>query len=180
MSSTDYQPWKLATLDEWGAILDNGTFQAFKGQSETPGLNHRQEKHLKGLQLLDAPAGMKVISSKWVDKKKTNPDGTTRYKVRLVIWGFEQVEGMDYGETYAPVSKLTIFRMLMSLAVRHGWTIDHMDVTTAFLNPKIDCDEVYMSLPPGMEWRDSKLYDQGVRIVRLRKALYGLRQATKL
>ena len=42
---------------------------------------------------------MKVISSKWVYKKKINPDGTTRYKVRLVIRGFEQVEGTDYGET---------------------------------------------------------------------------------
>ena len=151
MSSTDSQRWKLATLEEWGAILDNGTFQAFKGQSEMPGLDHRQEKHLKGLQPLDTPAGMKVISSKWVYKKKINPDGTTRYKVRLVIRGFEQVEGTDYGETYAPFSKLTTFRMLMSSAARHGWTIDHMDVTTAFLDPKIDCDEVYMSLPPGME-----------------------------
>ena len=147
MSSTDSQRWKLATLEEWGAILDNRTFQAFKGQSETPGLDHRQEEQLKGLQPLDAPAGMKAISSKWVYKKKINPDGTTRYKVRLVIRGFEQVEGTDYGETYAPVSKLTTFRMLMSLAACHGWTIDHMDVTTAFLNPKIDCDEVYMSLP---------------------------------
>ena len=176
MTSTDSQRWKLATLEEWGAILDNGTFQDFKGQSETPGLDRRQEKHSKGLQPLAAPAGMKVISSKWVYKTKINPDGTTRYKVRLVIRGFEQVEGTDYGETHAPVSKLT-FRMLMSLAARHGWTIDHMDVTTAFLNPKIDCDEVYMSLPPGIEWIDIKHYNQGVRIVRLRKALFGLRQA---
>ena len=64
MSSTDSQRWKLATLEEWGAILDKGTFQAFQGQSKTPGLDHCQEEHLKGLQPLDAPAGMKVISSK--------------------------------------------------------------------------------------------------------------------
>ena len=180
MSSMDFQRWKLATLEEWGAILDNGTFQDFKGQSETRGWVHRQEKHLKGQQPLDALAGMEVISSKWVYKKKINPDGTTRYKVCLVIRGFELVEGTDYGETYAPVSKLTTFRMLLSLAARHGWTIDYMDVTTAFLNPEIDWDEVYMSLPPGMEWIDTKLYNQGVHIVRLRKALYGLRQALKL
>ena len=180
MSSTDSERWKLATLEEWGAILSNGTFQAFKDESTTSGKDDPHSENLSGRLPIEAPAGTKVISSKWVYKKKINPDGTTRYKVRLVIRGFEQVEGTDFGETYAPVSKLTTFRMLMSLAACHGWAIDHMDVTTAFLNPKIDCEEVYMSLPLGMEWIDSKLSKQGVRIVRLRKALYGLRQAPKL
>ena len=180
MSSIDSELWRLATLEEWGAILSNGTFQAFEKQSMTSGQDDSISDHQLGHLPINVPAGTKVISSKWVYKKKINPDGTTRYKVWLVIRGFEQVEGTDFGETYAPVSKLTTFRMLISIAARHGWAIDHMDVTTAFLNPKIDCDEVYMSLPPGMDWIDPKLFNRGVRIVRLRKALYGLRQAPKL
>ena len=171
MSSTDSEHWRLATLEEWGAILSNGTFQAFEKQSMTSGQDDSISDHELGRLPINVPAGTKVISSKWVYKKKVNPVGTTRYKVRLVIRGFEQVEGTDFGETYAPVSKLTTFRMLMSIAALHGWAIDHMDVTTGFLNLKIDCDKVYMSLPPGMDWIDPKLFNRGVHIVRLRKAL---------
>ena len=77
---------------------------------------------------LEAPSGVEVIGSKWVYKKKINPDGSTRYKVRLVIKGFEQVAWTDFGDTYAPVSKLTTFRLLMSLAARHNCRVDHMDL----------------------------------------------------
>jgi hypothetical protein len=120
------------------------------------------------------------MSSKWAYKKKMNPDGSPRYKVRLVIRGFEQVKGMDYRETYAPVSKLSTSRLLICLAAKNAWTVDHMDVMSAFLNPKIDRANVDMKLPPEMEWIDPRLRKCGVNIVRLRKALYGLRQAPRL
>ena len=76
-----------------------------------------------------------IIGPKWVYKKKINPDGSMRYKVCLVIRKFEQVAGMDFGETFAPVSKLTTFQLLMSLAARHKWRVNNVDVVTAFLNP---------------------------------------------
>jgi hypothetical protein len=75
-----------------------------------------------------------------------NPDGSKRYKARVVIKGYEQ---SDYGETYAPVAKLVSFRMMIALAVCHGWELDQMDVVTAFLNPLIEGD-VYMELPKGL------------------------------
>jgi len=56
------------------------------------------------------------IGCKWVYRRKINPDGTTRYKAHLVIKGYEQIEGIDYDETYAPVSKLVTFRLLLALA----------------------------------------------------------------
>jgi hypothetical protein len=77
---------------------------------------------------------------------KHNPDGSTQYKARLVIKGYEQT---DFGETYAPVGKLTAFRYLISLIGRYGWNMDHLDVVTDFLNPKIDDDDIYMTLPEG-------------------------------
>ena len=172
MSSTDADKWRTATMEEWGAVLANDTFQMFQ-DTET---DTSTSQHLP----LRAPEDVKIIGSKWVYKKKINPDGSTRYKVRLVIRGFEQVAGTDFGETYAPVSKLTTFRLLMSLAARNNWRVDHMDVVTAFLNPKIDREAVYMSLPPGISWIDPALHDDGVTVVRLKKALYGLRQAPKL
>jgi hypothetical protein len=48
------------------------------------------------------------IDCKWVYKVKRNPDNTTRNKVRLVIKGYEQVEGIDFNETYTPVSNAKI------------------------------------------------------------------------
>jgi hypothetical protein len=98
-----------------------------------------------------------------------NSDGSTRFKARLVIKGNEQAEGRDFDLTYAPVGKLTTLRYLLSLAAHHGWHIDHMDVVTAFLNPRIDRDDVYMCLPPGMDWIDPSLA-RGTRAVRLHKS----------
>jgi hypothetical protein len=53
---------------------------------------------------------------------------------------------MDYGETYAPVGKLTSFRLLISLAARNIWKINHLDVVTASLNPDVDDDTLLMEL----------------------------------
>jgi len=87
--------------------------------------------------------------------------------------GYEQT---DFGETYAPIGKVTTFGYRISLIGRYGWNMDHFDVVTAFLNPEIDDDDIYMTLPEG--------WPEGLHIpkivVRLRKALYGLKQAPQL
>jgi len=87
--------------------------------------------------------------------------------------GYEQT---DFGGTYASVGKLTTFRYVISLIGRYGWNMDHLDVVTAFLNPKIDDDDIYMTLPEG---RPEGLTAPKI-IVRLRKAPYGLKQAPRL
>ena len=75
------------------------------------------------------PAGRHhIIGSRWVFRIKTNTDGSTRLKARVVIKGYEQVEGSDYGETFAPVAKLVSFRLLLAMAAKNAWFIDHMDV----------------------------------------------------
>ena len=102
-----------------------------------------------------------------------NRDGSTQYKAWLVITGYEQT---DFGETYAPVGKLTTFRYLISLIGRYGWNMNHLDVVTAFLNLEIDDDDIYMTLPEG--WPEG--LNAPKIIVRLRKALYGLKQAPRL
>ena len=127
------------------------------------------------------------IGSKWVFKTKSNPDGTTRFKARLVIKGYRQVEGIDFKETYAPVSRLASLRILLAFASGNNsnclWRIDHMDVTTAFLHPQIDQDDVLMDLPKLDNLGD--LSEFGITLsstntVRLRKALYRLKQAPRL
>jgi len=60
-----------------------------------------------------------------------NPDGTLRYKARIVIKGYEQMQGIDFNETYAPVSKMTTLRYLMCRADQEDWEMDQHDVVTA-------------------------------------------------
>jgi len=61
------------------------------------------------------------------------------------------MQGINYDETYTPVSKMTTLRYLMCRAAQEDWEMDQLDVVTAFLNPAID-KEVYMQLPEGIEW----------------------------
>jgi len=75
---------------------------------------------------------------------KTNPDGTLRFKASLDIKGYEQMQGINFDETYSPVSKMTTFRYLMSRATaQKDWKLQQPDVFTVFLNPAIN-KEVYM------------------------------------
>lgn len=173
MAGPDATCWRKSMIEEWNSILENQTFRAF----EEDGILTAVGKPLPAdlVTPLRSPAAGKPIGSKWVYKTKVNPNGSTRYKSRLVICGFQQVEGIDYGETYAPVSRLTSFQLLINLAACYGWAVDHLDVVTAFLNPRIDREHVYMHLPPGLEWLDPRFSQ--VEVVVLLKALYGLKQA---
>jgi hypothetical protein len=58
-----------------------------------------------------------VIGTKWVFRNKEDEDGVViRNKTQLVAQGFTQVEGLDFGETYAPVAKLESIRILLAFA----------------------------------------------------------------
>jgi len=120
------------------------------------------------------------IGCKWIYKRKINPDGSTQYKARLVIKGYEQKEGIDYDETYVPVSKMVTFRLILALAAQYGWDVDHMDVVTAFLNPRIDRDNIYVEMPLGIYWLASSGSVPSGSVLILGKALYGLKQEPRL
>ena len=63
--------------------------------------------------------------------------------------GYSQVEGLDFGETYAPVAMLELIRILLAYATYHGFKLYQMDVKSAFLNGPIK-EEVYVEQPPGL------------------------------
>ena len=123
-----------------------------------------------------------TIGSKWVYKTKPNPDGTVRFKSRLVVKGYKQIKGIDYNETYAPVSRLATLRIILAFASEKNWECHQMDVVTAFLNPKIDQENVLMELPELDYLGDLSKFNlkKSSSIVRLKKALYGLKQAPRL
>lgn len=120
------------------------------------------------------PAGRKAIDSKWVFKVKYNSDGKVdRFKGRVVAKGFEQKHGVDYDETYAPVVNYPYLRALVSYAASNKMLIHQMDVVTAFLNGELE-EEIYMNQPEGHAKRGSENL-----VCRLRKSIYGLRQAPR-
>jgi hypothetical protein len=57
-----------------------------------------------------------------------------RNKARLVAQGFSQVEGLDFGEPFAPVASLETIRILLAFAASNGFKLYQMDVKSAFLN----------------------------------------------
>eukprot|EP00873_Tetraselmis_striata_P004193 jgi/Tetstr1/424457/TSEL_014986.t1 len=125
-------------------------------------------------ELVVLPGGRKAVKSKWLYKTKHNSDGTTaRYKARVVAKGFSQVEGIDYTDTFAPTVKFTTLRVIFSIAAHHRLHIEQTDVDCAFLYADLS-EEIYMEQPRGFE----QYGPNGEKLVcRLRKAVYGLKQA---
>ena len=94
--------------------------------------------------IVPKPEGKSVVSSKWIYKIKHATDGSIeKYKARFVACCLSQKEGIDYDETFAPITRYTTIRMVISLAVVLEWKLHQMDMKTALLNGKVE-EEVYI------------------------------------
>lgn len=115
----------------------------------------------------DLPDGKQALPSRMLLERKR--DG--RYKARLVAGGHKQQHGLDFEDTYAPVCSYRTMRMILATCAHEDLEMRQFDIRTAFLNGELE-EEVYMRPPKGIPG----LVDAG-RVLRLRRALYGLRQA---
>lgn len=150
MSAADSALWKKAMDEEIMSLHENNTWE-----------------------LCDLPVHAKAIPVKWLYKIKRDAAGNIeRYKARLVAKGFMQREGVDFNEVYAPVSKHTSLRALLAVVSAEDLELHQLDIKTAFLNGELE-EELYIVQPPG--------YEQGGKgtACRLKRALYGLRQAPR-
>ncbi|KAJ0898957.1 putative RNA-directed DNA polymerase [Helianthus annuus] len=123
--------------------------------------------------LTDLPQGRKDIGCKWVFRVKYKSNGEVeRFKARLLAKGFNQREGLDFGETFSPVVKMVTVRTIMTLAVHFNWPLYQLDVDNAFLHGTIT-EDVYMKLPQGYYSKNES------KVCKLVKSLYGLKQAPR-
>jgi hypothetical protein len=101
--------------------------------------------------LVDPSRDVNVIGTKLVFKNKQGEDSeVVRNKARLIAQGYSQVEGLDFGKTFAPVSYLEVIRILLAFTAFKGFKLYQMDVKSVFLNCVIQ-EEVYVRQPPGFE-----------------------------
>ncbi|CAI7895602.1 unnamed protein product [Closterium sp. NIES-54] len=149
LAGDDREAWLASRDDEFQSHMENETWT-----------------------LTNIPPGRKALDCMWVLRVKTDAEGRLeRRKTRLVIKGFQQREGIDFQEVFAPVAKAPTLRLLLAAAAVCGWKVEQMDVKTAFLYGVVD-EEIYMKQPEG--------YDDGSgRVCRLNKGIYGLKQAPR-
>ncbi|PKU75744.1 Retrovirus-related Pol polyprotein from transposon TNT 1-94 [Dendrobium catenatum] len=146
-----HREWRQAMAEEFVALQKQGTWC-----------------------LIPPPPNASILGCKWTFRKKFNADGSVaRFKARLVAQGNRQEYGIDYGETFSPVAKLPTIRILFTVAITKGWTVQQLDVSNAFLHGQLT-DTVYMAQPRGFIGSNHPTH-----VCWLRKSIYGLKQAPR-
>ena len=163
-----------------GKVDDPSSFKEAMSSEHSHKWCDAMEEELKSMSankvwdLVEIPEGAKTVGCKWVYKTKYDSKGKIeRFKARLVAKGFTQIEGIDYTETFSPVSKKDSFRIVMALVAHYDLELHQMDVKTAFLNGDLH-ENVYMRQPEGFVVKGKE--QMGCR---LRKSIYGLKQASR-
>jgi hypothetical protein len=178
LDATITELWHLQDVQLWAVDMDNPSFkEALKGPDRIRWLE-AYEKGLASLQehdkyeLVERPQRGNVMKGKVICKIKRDSLGhVERYKCRYVGCGYSQQEGVDYIEhqVWAPTGQHATLRVLLVHAVQNMLSIRHIDISTAFLHGALN-ENVYVEQPQVMN-------DCSDRVWRLKKSLYGLKQA---
>ncbi|KAK1667780.1 hypothetical protein QYE76_055939 [Lolium multiflorum] len=178
--SDDYITYMSEDVDDIGKVEDPTSYKEAIKSLNSSKWQIAMEDELKSMSsndvwdLVEVPNDAKRVGSKWIYKTKYDPKGNIeRFKARLVAKGFTQREGIDYNETFSPVSSKDSFRIVMALVAHFDLELHQMDVKTAFLNGDLD-EDVYMTQPEGFVVEGKEHL-----ACRLKKSIYGLKQASR-
>jgi hypothetical protein len=156
---------------------DNPTLKEAMNSPDAAGFMKAMETELdtlitmKAFIIVDKKNWMNVVSSVWAFKRKRYPDGSIRkLKARICARGFEQIEGVDYFETFAPVVQWMTVRVVLIMTILLNLENKQIDYTAAFLQAPIDHD-VYVEMP--------KLFQVEGKVWKLQRAIYGLKDAPR-
>lgn len=156
LDNPEREEWQLAMRDEIASLEGHGTWIL----EPHPGDEYR------------------LMSARWLFTKKLGKDGRVeRYKARFVARGYMQRPGIEYDQTFAPVTSKATLRVLLAGVVHRKMFSRQIDVKTAFLHGVIDPNlKLYLRQPDGF----IKVGPNGKPLVcRIVKSLYGLKQAPR-
>jgi len=124
------------------------------------------------------PAGRKPTKSRWVYTIKYLRDGTVeKFKSRFVVCGYSQVQGKDFTRAFSATLRSSSFRCLLAIASGKKLKLEHFDVTNAFTQADLDDVLIFVEPPKGF---DTERDQFGTKVLKLKKALYGTKQASRL
>ncbi|CAI7735268.1 unnamed protein product [Closterium sp. NIES-54] len=138
-----------AVYDE---VDDDLLYDDAEEDEELPELDpdmHADPEHrwdIATMTLVECRRGVNIMKNRWVLTTKYRLDDTVeREKARLVVKGFAQVYGVDYDETYSPVSSYVTLRIFLSIVAILDLNLMQLDMKNAFLQSKLD-RVLYMAL----------------------------------
>jgi hypothetical protein len=130
---------------------------------------------LQTYEVVPKPTGKRLLGAFMHRIAKHRADGAfVKYKSRLVINGKTQVQGMDFHKSYAPVVGMSSLRVFLAESSRTKKIIHTIDIGTAFLNADVS-EELYAVIPRELR----NVGDHRTHCLRLKKSIYGLRQAAR-
>ena len=155
MSSPQSDEWQAAVTSEVASLVENGVFEY---------VPIAQASH--------------ILNTQWVFTVKQTEEGADelKFKARLVARGDHQRD-IELGDIYAPVVNHTTLRAMLAVAAVKDYHLHQMDAVTAFLNAPLDTD-VFLRVPQGVNKYPPGV-SQGEFVLKLKKSLYGLRQAPR-
>ncbi|CAI7815217.1 unnamed protein product [Closterium sp. NIES-54] len=119
------------------------------------------------------PPGANVVSGMWLYKVKRPPGAPPVFKVRYVVRGFSQREGVDFFQIFAPTPKMTTLWVLLHIAAQRDYELHSLDFSTAFLQGSLH-KHIWLRRPPGF----TSTFPPGTQW-QLRRPVYGLRRAPR-
>ena len=146
--------WKDAIAKELNGLIQNQTWVVMRHD--------------------DLPKDANLMSCHMVFTVKRNSDGSIeKFKCRLVANGNTQRHGVDFDRIFSTVVRVSTIRLVLAVAAARDYNLTSIDVKQAYLQAELN-EDLYMTMPPGLASYDR---DGHRLVVKLRKSLYGLKQA---